>query len=128
MSISQKDLLLEKLRGGAPLLRREQLRLAWLLGLPAMLAQLGTIVMEYIDAGMVGRLGSDQAASIGLVASSTWIFGGFCFANSSGFSVQVSQLIGSRNYAKAREVMRKGFTSVFAFSTILALIGIAISP
>lgn len=128
MGVSSKDMLLGKLRGGEPLLRREQLKLAWLLGLPAMLAQLGTIVMEYIDAGMVGRLGSEQAASIGLVATSTWIFGGFCFANSSGFSVQVSQLIGSMNYKKAREVMRKGFTSVLAFSLILALIGLAISP
>ena len=44
--MSQKDLLLEKLRGGQSLLRREQLKLAWLLGLPAMLAQLGTIIME----------------------------------------------------------------------------------
>lgn len=128
MGVSSKDMLLGKLRGGEPLLRREQLKLAWLLGLPAMLAQLGTIVMEYIDAGMVGRLGSEQAASIGLVATSTWIFGGFCFANSSGFSVQVSQLIGSMNYKKAREVMRKGFTSVLAFSLILAFIGLAISP
>ena len=128
MGVSSKDMLLGKLRGGEPLLRREQLKLAWLLGLPAMLAQLGTIVMEYIDAGMVGRLGSEQAASIGLVATSTWIFGGFCFANSSGFSVQVSQLIGSMNYKKAREVMRKGFTSVLGFSLILAFIGLAISP
>ncbi len=128
MSASHKDLLLEKLRGGEPLLRREQLKLAWLLGLPAMLAQLGTIIMEYIDAGMVGRLGSEQAASIGLVATSTWIFGGFCFANSSGFSVQVSQLIGSRNYAKARAVMRKGFLSVLGFSLVLSFLGLLISP
>lgn len=128
MSASHKDLLLAKLRGGEPLLRREQLKLAWLLGLPAMLAQLGTIVMEYIDAGMVGRLGSEQAASIGLVATSTWIFGGFCFANSSGFSVQVSQLIGSRNYAKARSVMRKGFLSVLGFSLVLSFLGLLISP
>ncbi len=128
MSASHKDLLLEKLRGGEPLLRREQLKLAWLLGLPAMLAQLGTIVMEYIDAGMVGRLGSEQAASIGLVATSTWIFGGFCFANSSGFSVQVSQLIGSRNYTKARAVMRKGFLSVLGFSLVLSFLGLLISP
>ena len=128
MSASHKDLLLAKLRGGEPLLRREQLKLAWLLGLPAMLAQLGTIVMEYIDAGMVGRLGSEQAASIGLVATSTWIFGGFCFANSSGFSVQVSQLIGSRNYAKARAIMRKGFLSVLGFSLVLSFLGLLISP
>ena len=128
MSASHKDLLLEKLRGGEPLVRREQLKMAWLLGLPAMLAQLGTIVMEYIDAGMVGRLGSEQAASIGLVATSTWIFGGFCFANSSGFSVQVSQLIGSRNYAKARAVRRKGFLSVLGFSLVLSFLGLLISP
>ena len=126
--MSSKDLLLEKLRSGTPVSRREQLKLAWMLGLPAMLAQLGTIIMEYIDAGMVGRLGSGQAAAIGLVASSTWIFGGFCFATASGFSVQVSQLIGSRNYAKAREVMRKGFTSVLVFSLALAAVGLVISP
>ena len=108
--------------------RREKIKLALFLGLPAMLAQLGTIVMEYIDAGMVGRLGSEQAASIGLVATSTWIFGGFCFANASGFSVQVSQLIGYRNYAKAREVMRKGFVSVLIFSLLLAFLGLVISP
>ena len=126
--MSDKDQLLEKLRGGAQVSRGEQIKLALMLGIPAMLAQLGTIIMEYIDAGMVGRLGSGQAASIGLVATSTWIFGGFCFANASGFSVQVSQLIGSRNYAKAREVMRKGFTSVLLFSLALAAIGLAISP
>ena len=128
MSASSKDILLEKLRGGESMSRREKIKLALFLGLPAMLAQLGTIVMEYIDAGMVGRLGSEQAASIGLVATSTWIFGGFCFANASGFSVQVSQLIGSRNYAKAREVMRKGFVSVLIFSLLLAFIGLLISP
>ena len=128
MSASSKDILLEKLRGGESMSRREKIKLALFLGLPAMLAQLGTIVMEYIDAGMVGRLGSEQAASIGLVATSTWIFGGFCFANASGFSVQVSQLIGSRNYAKAREVMRKGFVSVLIFSLLLAFLGLVISP
>ncbi|MBQ1635468.1 MAG: MATE family efflux transporter, partial [Bacteroidales bacterium] len=69
MSASSKDILLEKLRGGESMSRREKIKLALFLGLPAMLAQLGTIVMEYIDAGMVGRLGSEQAASIGLVAT-----------------------------------------------------------
>ena len=123
-----KDQLLDMLRGGSPLRRRDQLKLALLLGFPAILAQLSTIIMEYIDAGMVGRLGSNQAASIGIVATSTWIFAGFCSANSSGFSVQVAQLIGSRNFAKAREVMRKGFTSVLAFSLTIALAGICISP
>lgn len=128
MSAASKDLLLDKVRGGQELHTKEQLKLVWLLGLPAILAQLSQIVMEYIDAGMVGHLGSTQTASIGIVATSTWIFAGFCAANSSGFSVQVAQLIGSRRYAQARAVMRKGFFSVLSASVLLALAGLAISP
>ena len=127
MAIS-KDLLLDKLRGGSPMSFGERLRLSWLLGLPAILAQLSTILMEYIDAGMVGRLGSDKAAAIGLVSTSTWIMMGFCMAVSSGFTVQASQYIGAKDYYKARCVMRKAFTTSLLFSCALALLGIAIAP
>ena len=122
-----KDLLLGKIRDGSPMDAREQLRLSWLLGLPAILAQLSSILMQYIDAAMVGHLGAGQAASIGLVSTSTWILGGFCMATSSGFSVQVAQLIGSKDFQRARQVMRKGFTSVLAFALCLAGAGAAIS-
>ena len=122
-----KDLLLGKLRDGSPMSFGERLRLSWLLGLPAILAQLSTILMEYIDAGMVGRLGSDKAAAIGLVETSTWIMMGFCMAVTSGFSVQVAQLIGSRDFHKARQVMRKGFFTSLVFSCMLALAGISIA-
>ena len=120
-------MLLGKLRDGSPMNFGERLRLSWLLGLPAILAQLSTILMEYIDAGMVGRLGSDKAAAIGLVETSTWIMMGFCMAMTSGFSVQVAQLIGSRDFHKARQVMRKGFFASLIFSCCLALVGISIA-
>ena len=38
---------------------REQLKLVFFLSLPAILSQLSTIVMEYIDASMVGSLGAE---------------------------------------------------------------------
>ena len=124
---ASKDLLLSRLRGGAPMSFGDRIRLSWLLGLPAILAQLSTILMEYIDAGMVGRLGSDKAAAIGLVSTSTWIMMGFSMAVSSGFTVQVAQLIGSRDYAKARLVMRKAFLASLLFSISLAFGGVALS-
>ena len=127
MAVS-KDCLIEKLRGGSPMRFGERLRLSWLLGFPAILAQLSTILMEYIDAGMVGRLGSDKAAAIGLVSTSTWIVMGFCMAVSSGFNVQIAQYVGAREYAKARGVLRKAFLTSLLFSCSLALAGIAISP
>ncbi|NLZ51455.1 MAG: MATE family efflux transporter [Rikenellaceae bacterium] len=124
---SAKDILLAKIRSNSPMTGKEQLRLSLMLGLPAILAQLSNILMQYIDASMVGHLGATQAASIGLVSSSTWLFGGLCMATTSGFSVQIAQLLGAGNGRKARDVMRKGLVSGFVFSIVLGLIGISIS-
>lgn len=124
---SMKDILLGKIRSGQPMSGREQLRLSFILSLPAILAQVSTILMQYIDAGMVGRLGAQQAAAIGLVSTTSWIFGGFCIASSSGFTVQVAQRIGAGDFAGARSVLRKSLTALALFSTCLALLGVAIS-
>lgn len=121
-----KDILLGKLRSGAPLSGGEQFRLTLLLSLPAILAQLSMCLMSYIDAAMVGRLGSEQAAAIGLVSTTTWIFGSFCYANSSGFSVQIAHRCGAKDFAGARRIFRQGLYATFAVSLLLALLGAAI--
>ena len=68
--MAKQDLLLE-LREGRPLALRQQSALTLQLSFPAILAQISSIVMQYIDAAMVGQLGRDASAAIGLVASST---------------------------------------------------------
>ena len=73
----QKDILLDRLRGGEPVSRSQQMKLTLLLSLPAILAQSASVLMQYIDAGMVGRLGANPSASIGLIITSTWIMSGF---------------------------------------------------
>ena len=75
--------------------RAEKIRLVLSMSLPAILAQLTSIAMQYIDAGMVGSLGAEATASIGLVSSSTWLIGGSCIGIAAGFYVQVAQLIGA---------------------------------
>lgn len=122
-----KDILLGKIRNGREMTMGEQARLALILSVPAILAQLSTVLMSYIDSAMVGNLGAAPAASIGLVSTSTWIFGGFCMATSSGFSVQVAHLIGANEFAKARNVLRKALTSVLIFSISLAAAGLCIA-
>ncbi|MBQ2525490.1 MAG: MATE family efflux transporter, partial [Bacteroidales bacterium] len=72
-----KDTLLSMVRNGGQLTTGQQIRLTMLLSIPAILAQFSSVMMQYIDASMVGNLGANPSASIGLVASSTWIFGGF---------------------------------------------------
>lgn len=123
-----KDILLEKLRTGASMTRGEKVRLTFLLAIPAILAQLSMCLMSYIDAAMVGRLGSAEAAAIGLVSTTTWIFGSFCYANSSGFSVQIAHRCGAGDFDGARMIFRQGTVSVLGYSVLLCLLGIVISP
>ena len=121
-----KDLLLGKLRGGSPLSGGERFKLTLLLAWPSILAQLSMCLMSYIDAAMVGRLGSAQAAAIGLVSTTTWIFGSFCYANASGFSVQVAHRCGAKDFAGARRLFRHGIWITLAVSVLLALLAVAI--
>ncbi len=127
MAASRKDILLGKLRDGGQMGGREQLLLTLLLALPAILAQLSMCLMSYIDAAMVGTLGSAQAAAVGLVSTSTWILGGFCYANNSGFSVQIAHRCGARDFSGAGLIFRRGLLCVTALSVLLALAGYSIS-
>ena len=105
----------------------ELFKLIMLMSLPAILAQLSMCLMSYIDAAMVGRLGSAQAAAVGLMSSSTWLFGSFCYGNSSGFTVQIAHRCGAGDYDGAKRIFREGFFTVLGISVILALVAMAIS-
>ena len=65
---------------------REYLKQVIKLSIPAVLAQISSIIMQYIDASMVGSLGAAATAAIGLVSSTTWLFGGLCVSAATGFS------------------------------------------
>ena len=104
----------------------EQFKLTLLLAWPSILAQLAMCLMSYIDAAMVGRLGSGQAAAIGLVSSTTWIFGSFCYANSSGFSVQIAHRCGAKDFVGAKRVFRHGVLATLGISVLLTLLAVSI--
>ena len=84
---------------------KPQLREVWRLSLPAILTQITTIAMQYIDSAMVGRLGANASAAIGIVASSTWLMNGVCYALAAGFSVQVAHRIGAGNEKEAIRIV-----------------------
>ena len=124
--MEKQDLLLE-LRKGNPLALRQQIALTLQLSFPAIMAQISSIVMQYIDAAMVGQLGRDASAAIGLVASSTWLFGGLCRALVVGFSVMVAQRIGAGEEKDARNLVKQGLCSGFVFGLFIAAVGAAIA-
>lgn len=104
---------------------KEKMWMVLRLSVPAILAEISSIVMQYIDAGMVGSLGADASASIGLVASTTWLINGIGMAVAAGFAVQVAQFVGARQPRQARDTMRQamGICALIA----LGLSGTAVS-
>jgi putative MATE family efflux protein len=122
-----KEVKLEKVLTEEKGSRAEQIRLVLALSLPAILAQLTSIAMQYIDAGMVGRLGANATAAIGLVSTTTWLIGGTCIGISAGFYVQVAQLIGARREKEATDVFRQAITMILILGLIIGSVGVAIS-
>ncbi len=115
--------LLKDLREGKKLTFRQQLLLIVQLSIPGILAQISEIIMEYIDASMVGSLGADASASIGLIASTTWLMGGIGNAVGTGFSVQIAQYVGAGNEKKARDIFRQGIVSVLCMGALIGFVG-----
>ena len=122
----KSEALLANIRNGLPMPQNEKLKLIVSLSIPSILAQITTVMMFFIDASMVGHLGAEASASIGLVESTTWLMGSVMSAASMGFSVQVSHFIGANDFFKARQVFRHGLLCGLAFSLIIATIGTSI--
>lgn len=98
------------------------------LSIPAVMAQLTSVMMQYIDAAMVGTLGANASASIGLVSSTTWLLNGLCISVSTGFSVQIAQLVGAGRADSARNVFRQALVITTIFGLLIASVALAISP
>ncbi|MBO6070250.1 MAG: MATE family efflux transporter [Succinivibrionaceae bacterium] len=97
------------------------------MSVPAIMAQIASVCMQYIDASMVGQLGADDSASIGLVSSSIWLLCSIGMAVNVGFTVLMAQKIGARKYVSARNLLKLAFLVCLAASLLLAGAGILVS-
>lgn len=106
----------------------QKLKLVVLLSMPAMIAQLSSVVMQIIDAAMLGHLGTNESAAVGLVSTTIWLFGGVQSGIATGFAVQVAHKVGANDTKRARSIIRQGISCGLAFSLTLMVIGMLIAP
>ena len=97
--------------------------LAW----PAIVEQIMITAVQYIDTAMVGSLGADATAAVGLTASTMWLFWGLLAAAAAGFSVQVAQHLGAENGDAAKRVTAQSLKFTVLFGLMIGIIGFALS-
>ena len=101
-------------------------KIIWYLAWPTVLEQLLITAVQYVDTAMVGSLGANATAAVGLNASTTWLINGICAALGIGFSVLVGRSIGSGDHDKAKRVVRQAVLAIAVFGVALtALVQIA---
>lgn len=120
---ADKDSLLLLIREKKPLSLRQQLQLTFTLSMPAVLANASAMVMQFIDAAMVGQLGADDSASVGLMGTTSWLFEGVLSAFAAGYAVQVAHLLGAKRNADARQLVRQAIVVCLLFSFMMAGLG-----
>ena len=123
----REPLDIDALRAGATPTRRSMAYTVLALSAPAVLAELSTTLMQYIDAAMVGSLGAHATASIGVVESTLWLLDGLAMSAAIGFTVQVAQLIGAGRDEDARNVLRQSIVVLLIFGSLLSACGHAIA-
>lgn len=116
------------IRLGKEMTGRDKFNLILRLSIPSVLAQITSTLMFFIDAAMVGSLGAEASAAIGLVESSTWLMFGISVALAMGFSVQTAQFIGANDISQAKKVFWQGIICIAFVSIILTSICVIIAP
>ena len=127
LKLRQGEILLAAMRDGKHLSHIDKLKLIIALSIPSVLAQITSVMMFYIDAAMVGHLGERASASIGLVETTTWLFGSITSAASMGFAVQIAHKVGAKDFSGARNVFRHGLAATGTLGIAIAIVAAAVA-
>ena len=116
-----------RMRQGEDIPLSDTARIALTLSIPSILEQLVVTAMEYIDAAMVGHIGAEATAAIGIVSSSTWLLHGVLVGLYTAFSIQIAQYLGADRQEDARGVLRQSMLFNLILGLGAAAFGIGIS-
>ena len=126
MTISLEQLSAQMRRGEqVPL--RHTMQVVLTLSIPSILQQIVVTAVEYIDAAMVGHIGAEATAAIGIVSSSTWLLHGILVGLYTAFSIQIAQYLGADRQQDARGVLRQSMLFNLLLGLGAAAFGIGIS-
>lgn len=96
--------------------------------LPTMLEQVLSVLMQYVDTAMVGRLGADATAAVSTSTTITWLVGSLPYAFGVAAMTLIAQAIGSGDENQIKEVARKSLVFAIGVGAVLEVICLAVTP
>ena len=98
--------------------------LAW----PTLLEQMLQTLVQYIDAAMVGRIGADATATVGMSTSVTWLVNGPLFAMGIGFMAFISRCMGAKSYKAVKRASVQYVLVTMVAGGVVGVLTLLISP
>lgn len=99
-----------------------------MVALPTMLEQILSVLMQYVDTAMVGRLGADATAAVSTSTTITWLIGSIPVAFGVGAMTQIAQAIGSGEKHKISQVAKVSLVFAVGVGIIIEAICMAVAP
>ena len=93
-----------------------------------MLEQLLQTVVQYADSAMVGQLGAQATAAVGLTTPVNWLVNSPMFAMGVGFLACISRALGARDDRTARAAAGQSIFAVLILGTVMGIITVGLSP
>ena len=100
---------------------REMMKKLLVIALPIMLQNLISTSLTFADTLMIGQLGQNELAAVGITTQVYFLISLFFFGISSGTSIFLSQYYGSGEHDKMRRTMAFGFSICLIGALLMAL-------
>lgn len=99
------------------------LALAW----PTIVEQIFQTIVQYVDSAMVGRIGADASAAVGVTSTAMWLMNSFSFAVGVGFLACISRAAGAGEIKQARTISAQAVLVSLVVGLITGGAGVLIS-
>lgn len=98
--------------------------LAW----PAIIQEAMNVVVSYVDTAMVGALGANASAAVGLTSTVCWLVTSIAIAFGVGILAVCAQAVGANNHEKVQRTGQQALFFTLIVGLTLTVICVAIAP
>ena len=98
--------------------------LAW----PAIIQEAMNVVVSYVDTAMVGALGANASAAVGLTSTVCWLVTSIAIAFGVGILAVCAQAVGANNHEKVQRTGQQALFFTLIVGLVLTVICVAIAP